>query len=153
MARMLLSHNFDIDTEEIPILNRDLFAKVFVDGLKPHNNISCSSIDNPHWIVEILYSEAKYTPKEIGEICSQILVKKRQEQIADNKIMYDVLFLGGKKLTPTLSNSETSLKTGEWGVDVVETPAAEAFLTDIQWYSTTANKPAENIFKILYSDR
>lgn len=153
MARMLLSHNFNIDTDELPILDREQFAEVFVDGLKTHNNVSCSSIENPHWMVEILYPEAEYTPKKIGEICCQILVKKRQEQIADDKIMYDILFLGGKKSTPAFSNSKTALKTGEWGVDVVETPAAETFLTDIQWYSMTASKPAESTFKVLYSDR
>ena len=145
---MLLSHNFNLFKGELPALNREQFARVFIDGLQSQDSISCNLIKNPHWIVEIIYSEAEFSAKEVGDICSKILLEKRKEQKKDNETMPDILFLGGKKTTPAMGTSETSLQFGEWGVDVVETPSAEVFLASIQWDNAIASKPADSIFKI-----
>ncbi|MGL5794682.1 MAG: DUF2656 family protein [Waterburya sp.] len=43
-GRMLLSHNFHLNNNELPAFNREEFAQVFIDGLKEQNQISCSLI-------------------------------------------------------------------------------------------------------------
>ena len=147
-GRMLLAHNFNLSEYEFPPLNRQEFAQIFIDGLKSHDNISCSLIDNHHWVVEILFPTDNFMPKEIGEICGQILLNKRQKQKSDNPITHDILILAGKKTSPAISTSPTSLQPGEWGVDVVETNSAETFLAAIEWELKTSQRPKENIFKV-----
>ena len=148
MGRMLLSHNFNLNNNELPALNREEFAQVFIDGLKEKDNISCSYIKNPHWVVEIIFPTDEYEAKEIGHVCGDILTSKRKGDRSDSKPTTDTLILGGKKTTPVTSTSPTSLQPGEWGVDVVETADADAFLTSINWEILTENKPDDNIFRI-----
>ncbi len=144
---MLLSHNFNLRNNELPALEREKFAQVFIDGLDK-NGIKCSFIKNPHWVVEILFPTEKFEPKEIGQMCGEILTNKRKSQQSDSKLTTDTLILGGKKTTPATSMSPTSLQIGEWGVDVVETIQAEIFLREIAWEKMTADKPSDGIFKI-----
>lgn len=145
---MLLSHNFNLNNNELPTLNREEFAQVFIDGLKEKDNISCSYIKNPHWVVEILFPTNEFQAEEIGQICGDILISKRKDDCADSKLTTDTLILGGKKTTPQSSASPTSLQLGEWGVDVVETAQRDVFLDSINWDSLTADKPSDGIFKI-----
>ena len=145
---MLLSHNFNLRNDELPSLERKKFAQVFIDGLQGKDNIECSFIENPHWVVEILFPTEKFEPKEIGQMCGEILTSKRKSQQSDSKLTTDTLILGGRKTTPATSMSPTSLQIGEWGVDVVETIAAQVFLQEIAWSKMTADKPGDGIFKI-----
>ncbi len=148
MGRMLLSHNFNLHNHELPALNREEFTQIFIDGLQGKEKIKCGLVDNPHWIVEIIFPTDQFKPKEIGQMCGDILTSKRKSQQLDSKAAIDTLILGGKKATPVASTSPTSLQTGEWGVDVVETFEAEAFLAEINWHNLTAGKSGERIFKI-----
>ena len=127
-GRMLLSHNFNLRNNELPALTREEFAQVFIDGLQGKENIKCSSIDNPHWVVEIIFLTNQFEPKQIGQICGDILTNHRKSQQPDSKAMIDTLILGGRKTTPATSMSPNSLQIGEWGVDVVETIQADVFL-------------------------
>ena len=145
---MLLSHNFNLNNNELPALKREDFAQVFIDGLKEKDNIDCSYIKNPHWVVAIIFPVDEFDAQEIGQICGDILISKRKEDLGDAKLATDTLILGGKKTTPARSNSPTSLQPGEWGVDVVETVQARAFLASINWDNLTADKPSDSIFKI-----
>ena len=79
-------------------------------------------------------------------MCGDILIAKRESQT--ESITTDTLILGGKKTTPATSMSPTSLKPGEWGVDVVETAKADIFLQSINWNALTADKPSDGIFRI-----
>ena len=143
---MLLSHNFDLRHSELPALTREDFAQVFIDGLEGQEGVKCCYIENPHWVVEIIFPTDKFEPKEIGQICGEILTGKRKQQ--SSKLTTDTLILGGRKTTPATSMSPTSLRTGEWGVDVVETLQADAFLASINWDSLSADKPSDGIFKL-----
>ena len=145
---MLLSHNFNLRNNELPALEREKFAQVFIDKLQGKENIKCSFVENPHWVVEILFPTDKFEPQEIGQMCGDILTSKRKSQQPDSKLIIDTLILGGKKTTPATSMSPTSLQIGEWGVDVVETIQAEIFLREIAWEKMTADKPSDGIFKI-----
>lgn len=147
-GRMLLSHNFNLNNNELPALNREEFAQVFIDGLKEKESVTCSYIKNPHWVVEIIFPLSEFAAKEIGQMCGDILTSKRKEALADSKLTTDTLILGGKKTTPASSASPTSLQTGEWGVDVVETADKNIFLTSINWDNLTADKPSDGIFKL-----
>lgn len=147
-GRMLLSHNFNLANNELPSLSRREFAQIFIDGLANQANISAKLIENPHWIVEIVFTSTEFKAAKVGQICSQVLATKRQTQKTASQTMPDILFLGGKKTTPAMSSSPTSLQTGEWGVDVVETLSAQSFLAGLQWDIVTASKPSDGIFKI-----
>ena len=143
-GRMLLSHNFALLEGEVHPLNREEFADVFIKGLSDTADIDCALIDNPHWIVEVSYDSAKYTPTEVGQQCADTLVTYRKEH---NKKDFTVMALGGVKNTPATSPAP-SLQTGEWGVDVVETLNPEEFLEEINWDKLAGAKPAEDIFRI-----
>ena len=147
MGRMLLSHNFNLNNNELPALNREEFAQIFIDGLKEKDDISCSYIKNPHWVVEILFP-SKFEPHEIGQMCADLLISKRKSDRSGSKLTTDTLILGGKKTTPVTSPSPTSLQPGEWGVDVVETAQGDIFLESINWDNLTADKDSDSIFKI-----
>ena len=96
-------------------------------------------------------SKDKYEPKAIGQMCGEILKNKRKDEIANAPLTTDTLILGGKKTTPVANNLPTTLQPGEWGVDVVETANAKAFLASINWEILTADKPSDGIFEIEFS--
>ncbi len=147
-GRMLLSHNFALSDglsySNVHPLNRAQFAEVFSTSLSEQPGLSCTLIDNPHWIVEICYDSQQYSPADIGQLCADSLAdyrKNRQEQ------GFKVMALGGVKSTPPTS-PPPALQTGEWGVDVVETGSPEVFLAEINWDKLAGAKPPQDIFKI-----
>jgi hypothetical protein len=144
--RMLLSHNFDIKDESVPILSREAFTEVFVDGFGAHPEVQCRQVENPHWIVEIVCPANFLTPEQVGAKCAQILAASRNSSI--DSIDFDILILGGIKTTPATSNSPDALQPNQWGVDVVETKSGEKFLQSINWETTIAGKPTDTIFKV-----
>jgi hypothetical protein len=141
-GRLLLSHNFDVSPDLVPALSREEFVDVF--RLSLPEALPCRQVNNPHWIVEILFPAAEYSPSQIGELCAQALADKRRTGNA----IPEILVLGGIKTTPTTSDSPDALQPGDWGVDVVETRSGEAFLQAIAWEATVAQKPADSIFKV-----
>lgn len=144
-GRMLLSHNYDISDSVIPPLSRDAFAQVFTDGLGAV--AKCRLVNNPHWIVEVLFDTESYSPAQMGELCAQALVSLRRSQVKDVKLP-DTLILGGIKVTPAMSSSPDFLQPGEWGVDVVETGDGEKFLEGIGWEAAVATKSSGSVFMV-----
>ncbi|MGK7894891.1 MAG: DUF2656 domain-containing protein [Xenococcus sp. (in: cyanobacteria)] len=132
-GRMLLSHNFDLYDRVFEELTREEFAQIFIDALKSQNNIEVNLIDNPHWNVEILFPTSEFSPQRIGQLCAQALKQQRQQEKPATAKLPNILILAGKKTTPPLGSSPTSLQPGEWGVDVVETASVSTFLTAIRW--------------------
>lgn len=150
LSRMLLSHNFDIPSEIIPTLSRAEFAEVFRIGLGDRPSCQIRLVNHPHWTVEIVFDRDRFSPKQIGELCAQALADKRISQGIESKSLPEILVLGGIKTTPPTSDSPDALRTGDWGVDVVETLSGETFLQGISWEVTVASKPVEEIFKVEY---
>ncbi len=144
-GRMLLSHNFDVSPDLFTILSREEFTAVFVESLSEQRMLPCRMVDNPHWIMEILFAPDEFSPEQVGTLCAQALAKKRRMQ---RDTMPEILVLGGLKTTPPTSSSPDALQPGNWGVDVVETQSAGAFLQSIGWESTIAQRPANSIFKV-----
>ncbi len=138
---MLLSHNFNISPEVVPALSRAEFTAIFAENLG--EQIQCQMLDNPHWIVEVLFPIGLFSPQQVGELCAQVLASHRQPTGT-----LEILILGGLKTTPPTSDSPAALQPGNWGVDVVETSSSEEFLRSIDWDKMIADKPAENIFRV-----
>ena len=150
-TRMLLSHNCTLPSGQVSELSRDEFANVFIEGLKPYSDIQCSLIENPHWIVEILFDGQQKSPTEIAKLCAKSLCDQRSAETDREIHRYTIMLLGGIKTTPALGSSPTSLHPGEWGVDVVETGSPEQFLAGLNWESVTASKSPEQIFKVTHT--
>lgn len=138
---MLLSHNFNISPEVVPVLSRAEFTTIFAENLG--DQIQCQMLDNPHWIVEVLFPIDLFSPQQVGELCAQALASHRQPSGT-----LEILILGGLKTTPPTSDSPAALQPDNWGVDVVETSSSEEFLRSIDWEKMIADKPAENIFRV-----
>lgn len=145
---MLLSHNCTLPAGQVASLSRDDFAKVFIEGLKTHDDIQCSLIENPHWVVEVLFDGGQKSPTEVAALCAQSLGAQRLTEPDKAIASYTVMLLGGLKTTPVKGSSPTSLKPGEWGVDVVETVSPDQFLAGLNWDTVTASKLPEEIFKV-----
>jgi Protein of unknown function (DUF2656) len=143
-GRMLLSHNFDITDGSLVALSRAEFAEIFSTGFQKNPQIKCRLINHPHWIVEILFPLDRPSIA-VGSECAHILAQYRQQA---NGHRADVLVLGGVKTTPATSNDPDALQLSEWGVDVVETPSSDQFLTSINWATTIAQKPVDQIFQV-----
>ncbi len=139
---MLLSHNFQVSPEFFTALSRSEFTAVFAESLG--SQMKCQMLDNPHWVVEVLFPADVFTPQQVGELCAQALAAKRQP--ATSKL--EILVLGGLKTTPPTSDSPVALQPGNWGVDVVETSSSEEFLQSINWDTMIADKPSTAIFRI-----
>ena len=147
-TRMLLSHNCTLADDQVSPLNRADFAHVFMSALKPHQAIRCSLIDNPHWIVEVLFDPQQHSSTDVAMLCAQSLSSRRLADPYPKLDNHTVMLLGGIKTTPALGSSPTSLRPGEWGVDVVETVSPQEFLAGINWETAIASKPSEQIFKV-----
>lgn len=145
---MLLSHNFDTMDRTIPALSREEFATVFIQGFGGHDTVKARLIDNPHWIVELLFATNLFSPQQVGERCAQILADVRRRQKSGDGPIPPILILGGLKTSPPTSASPDALQPGQWGVDVVETDSPEGFLEKIGWEAAIAQRPADNIFKV-----
>ena len=142
---MLLSHNFAVNAGVIPMLSRAAFTQVFIDALSDCAN--CRLVDNPHWIVEVLFDGDTITPAQLGDRYLKALVQYRQSTLESTIQLPQYLALGGLKSTPAMTSSPDSLQPNEWGVDVVETEDADRFLEGLGWDATVADRPVGAIFK------
>jgi len=147
-GRMLLSHNFNVSPDVVPPLSKEEFVEVFRLGLSAYSSCQCRLVNHPHWIMEILFSTSELSPQQVGELCAQAMLDKRQTASSGETALPNILVLGGIKTTPATSDSPDALQPGNWGVDVVETPSSKSFLQSISWDTTIANKPADSFFKI-----
>ncbi|BAY28928.1 hypothetical protein NIES2107_07660 [Nostoc carneum NIES-2107] len=147
-GRMLLSHNFDVSPDTVPALSREEFAEVFKSSLSVYEQLQCRLVNHPHWTVEILFPTDEFSPQQVGELCAKALAKKRRSQQLSAETIPEILVLGGIKTTPPTSDSPDALQPGNWGVDVVETRSGQAFLQNIAWDTTIAQKAADSVFKV-----
>ena len=149
-GRMLLSHNYNLVDAFVPALSAAEFAQVFIDGFGDRPDITVAAFDHPHWRVEVTFEDGD-NPSEaaaaVGRTCAEILMAARLPQTSTNSLDYDTLILGGQKLTPP--TGPTGLQTGEWGVDVVETPDADAFLASINWTAISSTKQPGQVFSTI----
>jgi hypothetical protein len=137
-GRMLLSHNFNIQSDQVPALSRSEFTEIFQVGLG--ESYQCQEVESPHWIVEVLFPSDR-SPLAVGEAVARALAAARKANV-------EILALGGLKSTPPTSTAAGALQPGEWGVDVVETADGEEFLKSIDWANTVNGRSAETFFEV-----
>jgi Protein of unknown function (DUF2656) len=137
-GRMLLSHNFNIQSPTIPALSRSEFTAIFQTGLGA--DYQCQEVASPHWIVEVLFPSDR-SPQTVGEAVATALAATRKANV-------EILALGGLKSTPPTSSAASALQPGEWGVDVVETANGEEFLQSIDWANTVSSRSSETFFEV-----
>ena len=137
-GRMLLSHNFNIQSNQVPALSRSEFTAIFQAGLG--TEYQCQEVASPHWIVEVLFPGDR-SPLAIGEAVAAALAAVRKADL-------EILALGGLKSTPPTSTAQGALQPGEWGVDVVETADGEEFLQSIDWANTMSSRSSETFFEV-----
>ena len=137
-GRMLLSHNFNIQSDQIPALSRSEFTAIFQAGLGAE--YQCQEVASPHWIVEVLFPGDR-SPLVVGEAVATALAAARKADV-------EILALGGLKSTPPTSTAQGALQPGEWGVDVVETANGQEFLQSIDWANTVSSRSAETFFEV-----
>jgi Protein of unknown function (DUF2656) len=137
-GRMLLSHNFNIQSDQVPALSRAEFTAIFRTGLGAE--YQCQEVESPHWIVEVLFPSDR-SPVAVGEAVVTALAAARKANL-------EILALGGLKSTPPTSAAPGALQPGEWGVDVVETADREEFLKSIGWENTVSSRSADTFFAV-----
>jgi Protein of unknown function (DUF2656) len=146
MTRFLLSHNYSITPDLAPPLSAEDFCSAFAavaDGLRPTVGHRVQALSHPHWRCEII-TDLDTAPDIIGTALAQALAAYRKAQLKA-PIGYQILGLGGLKTTP--ATSPAALQPGEWGVDIVETLDADAFLAALGWEQLIAGKPPTEIFQ------
>ncbi|NET48094.1 MAG: DUF2656 domain-containing protein [Merismopedia sp. SIO2A8] len=145
MTRLLLSHNHNVSDATAPALSPEEFCKVFASTLPAADGWTVEAIAHPHWLCAVTTEQS---PQDVGTALVNALVTYRQTTL-QTPLNYVVLALGGLKTSPPTSNSPTALQPGEWGVDIVETPDSEAFLTEINWDTLAAARPADGVFNVM----
>jgi Protein of unknown function (DUF2656) len=145
--RFLLSHNYNIPATLAPALTVDAFCAAFATQLGQHLAVPCTvlPIAHPHWRCEVIVEAA---PIAVGEALVAALSQSRSQQLG-RPIAYSILALGGLKTTPATSPEPTALQPGEWGVDVVETPDTQEFLTNLGWDKLIAGRSADAMFQVV----
>jgi hypothetical protein len=143
--RFLLSHNHNVPATVAPALTNVEFSAVFTTHLTAHlPDAIVQSLDHPHWRCAITTSAA---PEAVGIALGAALKQARSEH-CNAPITYPILALGGLKTTPATAPAPNGLQPGEWGVDVVETLDAEAFLADLGWDTLVAGRSSDELFQI-----
>jgi hypothetical protein len=145
--RFLLSHNYSITPDIAPPLTVEAFCQVFAVALKA---AQVKALNHPHWRCEIVIDDMidhAADPQTIGESLAAALAAYRKTQL-NGVVSHQILALGGLKTTPATSASPEALQPGEWGVDMVETIDATAFLDALGWEKLIADKPATDIFQV-----
>jgi Protein of unknown function (DUF2656) len=139
--RFLLSHNYSITPDIAPPLTVEAFCQAFTS-----QSVQAKALNHPHWRCEIRIDHVS-DPQTIGESLAAALATYRKAQL-NGMINHQILALGGLKTTPATSTSPEALQPGEWGVDMVETIDADAFLAALGWEKLIADKPATEIFQV-----
>jgi hypothetical protein len=144
--RFLLSHNHNIPTTVAPALTSNEFVAIFRTHLASRLSMGygVNPIEHPHWRCEVI---ADAHPEVVGAALAAGLCAARRQTLGQ-PITYQILALGGLKTTPATSDAPSALQPGEWGVDLVETLDAEAFLATLGWEKLVAGRSADELFQI-----
>ena len=135
----IISHNLQIEDPAVPAVSADQLARLLTE--------SCTSIqsaevlDHSHWVLRIESDQQ-------AEVLAQNLVDgwRVMREASGHASNHKVIALGGRKDSDSLGNSP--LQKGFWGVDVVETRNAEAFLQAINWEGLKSSRPTDAVFEI-----
>ncbi len=134
MAKMLFSYNH---AKSGAAWSHEEFHKFLSEAVRDFPGTS-KPLNHAHWLLELQADSFAFT--HIGQAITDYLAAKREDYVPT----VEVLALGGKKLLPS---AFSSLEVGDWGVDVVETHDAQAFLSAINWQAIVLSKDSESVFE------
>ena len=140
MTSFVLSHNLQIQDDAVPPL---AFGDLAV-ALQQHcpSVSKAEALSHPHWKISL---EPTAAPADFAaELTSAWRAVRRSLGHSD---AHAVMALGGRK--DSTGNPGAPLQKGGWGVDVVETVDADAFLKVINWSGLTAGRPADGVFEVV----
>ena len=139
MTQFVLSHNPQISTQVLPILDASELASGLAEqGFK---GFTVQALQHPHWKVRV---DSDLDPESLAQTLLQAWRRFRESNGVQTD--FTILALGGRKDGVATSNS--LLQTGSWGVDVVETDRPSEFLGSINWEGLKSGRPADAIFEI-----
>lgn len=140
MTRFLLSHNLQVVSEKL----RGLKSADLAAGLVAHlpTGVQVKALSHPHWLVQV---EADLLPIDLA---NAVLLAWRQLRCSAgaNDADCQLLALGGRKDDQAASGA--LLQQGDWGVDVVETLSADAFLQSINWELLKQGRALDGVFEL-----
>jgi len=140
VTTFVLSHNLQVVDPNVPAFD---FAELAA-GLREHcaSVSSAEALTHPHWKVKL---ESSAEPESLA---TEITTAWRALRAAkEHDLSHVVMALGGRKDSAGLPGAP--LQMGGWGVDVVETADAEAFLKAINWTGLTAGRPEDAVFAVM----
>ena len=139
MTTFVLSHNLQVQSDLVPVLNFDLLAQELKSLSK---NISSTAVLNhPHWKLSI---SSDLSPQDMAVDLVQTWCEYRRQLGHD--MTHVVLALGGRK--DSQASPGAPLQEGYWGVDLVETPDETTFLQAINWEALKAGRSEDAIFEV-----
>jgi len=147
LTRYLLSHNHDISDAIAPAIAVQGFTNLFQNALTSGDGLDgkVALVDHPHWRTEL---HTSMSPATVGEFLAQALKTYREQQLGQS-IEYNILILGGLKTTPATSMDAKALQSGQWGVDIVETPNADDFLAKINWTALVSQRKENEVIEVV----
>ena len=140
MTRFLLSHNLQVVSDNLKGLNSAELAAGLVAHLP--TDVHVQALSHPHWLVQV---EADLLPIDLANAVLQAWRELRcSAGAADDACQ--LLALGGRKDDQAASGA--LLQRSDWGVDVVETLNAAAFLQSINWDLLKQGRAPDGVFEL-----
>ena len=135
----IISHNLQIEDPAVPEVSADQLAQLLTESCTSIQSVEV--LDHSHWMLRIESDKQ-------AELFAQNLVDgwRVMRKASGHASNHKVIALGGRKDSDSLGNSP--LQKGFWGVDVVETRNAEAFLQAINWEGLKISRPPDAVFEI-----
>ena len=139
MTTFILSHNLQVQSELVPMLNFEHLAHALKSLSK--NISSIAVLDHPHWKISI---SSDLPPENMAADIVQTWFQYRRQ--LGHEMNHIVLALGGRK--DSQASPGAPLQRGYWGVDVVETLDEIAFLQEINWEAIKSGRSEDAIFEV-----
>ena len=139
MTCFVISHNLQVHAQAVP----SLAPAVFAETLQASSQCikTAEPLDHPHWLVRI--------DSELDAIALAVELPRAwraMRRMLGHGADHELLALGGRKDNPGMPGSP--LQEGYWGVDVVETYDAGAFLKTINWDGLKQGRPVDGVFEV-----
>ena len=139
MTTFVLSHNLQVQSDLVPVLNFDQLAQALRSLSK---NISSTTVlDHPHWKLSI---STDLSPQDMAADLVETWLQYRHQ--LGHEMNHVVLALGGRK--ESQASPGAPLQEGYWGVDLVETLDEIAFLKAINWEALKSGRSEDAIFEV-----
>lgn len=140
MTTFVLSHNLQLDPQEVPPLKAEELAKGLLKHCKCIEGVE--ALVHPHWMAKV---KSNSSPEEFAK--NLTLAWRLIRTDSGHNINHTILALGGRK--DDAGRPGSPLQQGNWGFDVVESCEPEDFLKGINWNELKAGRPADGVIEVI----